>query len=63
MFNVRLYGEMAVYLVAAGDVFDSISFCAVLFSHEMSRIRSGAELSQFLRFFLPSLLYFVLQNC
>ena len=27
-----------------------VSFCAVLFPHEMSRIRSGTELSQFLRF-------------
>ena len=39
----------------AGDVFDDVLFCAVLFSHEMSGMRSGTELSQFLRIYLPTL--------
>ena len=46
--------EMAVHLALAGDVFDGVLFCAVFFSHEMSWIRSGIELSQFLRIFLPT---------
>ena len=33
------------------------SFCAVLFSHEMSWMRSGTYLSQFLRDFLLTLTY------
>ena len=33
-----------------------VSFYAVLFSHEMSSMRSGTKLSQFLRVFLPTLL-------
>ena len=48
---------MAVQLAVAGDVFDGVLFCVVLFSHEMSWMRSGAELSQFLRIFVPTLLY------
>ena len=32
---------MAVHL--AGDVCDGVLFCAVLFSHEMSCLRSGTE--------------------
>ena len=40
---------MVVHLAVAGDVFDGVLFCAVLFSQEMSWIRSGTELSQFLR--------------
>ena len=32
-----------------------MSFCSVLFSHEMYLKRSGTELSQFLRVFLPTL--------
>ena len=31
---------MAVHLAVAGDVFDGVLFCAVVFSHEMSWIRS-----------------------
>ena len=36
MFNVmlpcdHLYGKMAVHLVVAGDVFDGVLFCVVLF--------------------------------
>ena len=38
----------------AGDVFDGVLFCAVLFSHEMSWMRPGTELSQFMRIFLPT---------
>ena len=32
----------------AGDVFDGVLFCAPLFFHEMSWVRSGTELNQFL---------------
>ena len=42
---------MAVHLAIAGDVFDDVLVCAV-FSHEMSWMRSGTHLSQFLRIFL-----------
>ena len=38
---------MAVHLAVAGDVFNAVLFCAVLFSNEMSWMRSGTELSQF----------------
>ena len=38
----------------ADDVFDGVLFCAVLFSYEMSWMRSGIEMSQFLRIFLPT---------
>ena len=45
-----------VYLAVAEDAFDGVLFCAVLFfSHELSWMRSGTELSQFLRIFLPTL--------
>ena len=30
---------MAVHLAVAGDAFDGVLFCAVLFSHEMSGMR------------------------
>ena len=46
---------MAVHLAAAGDVFDGVLFCAVLFSYGMSWVRSRTELIQFLRIFLPTL--------
>ena len=46
---------MAVHLAVTGDVFDGV--CAVLFPHEMSVMRSGTELSQFLSVFLPTLGY------
>ena len=46
---------MAVHLAVAGDVFDDVLFYAVLFSHEMSCMRYGTELSQFVRIFLPTL--------
>ena len=47
---------MAVHLAVAGDVFDGVLFCAVLFPHEMSWMRYGTELSQSLRMFLSTLL-------
>ena len=46
--------EMAGYLAVPGHVFVVALFCAVLFSHKMSWMRSGMELSQFLRIFLPA---------
>ena len=48
---------MAVDLTIVGDVFNGVLFCAVLFSHEMSKMRSGTELSQFLRIFLPTFVF------
>ena len=39
---------MAVHLAVICDVFDCVIYCAVLFSNEMSLMRSGIELSQFL---------------
>ena len=42
---------MAVHLILGCGVFGGVLFCAVLFSHEMSWMRSGTELSQFLRIF------------
>ena len=59
MFNVRLavdhlYGKWLFHMAVAGDVFDGVMFCAVLLPHEMSWMRSGIELSQFLRIFLPT---------
>ena len=41
---------MAVHLAVAGDVYDGVLFCAVLFPHEMSWMRSAND--------LPTLLYF-----
>ena len=46
---------MAVQLAVAGDVVDGVSFCVVFLSQEMSWMRPGTELSQFLRIFLPDL--------
>ena len=43
------------YLVVACNDSDGVLFCVVLFSHEMSWMRSGTKLSQFLRIFLPIL--------
>ena len=48
---------MAVHLAVAGYVFDGVLFCAVLFPHKMSWMRSGNELSLFLRIFLPTLVH------
>ena len=40
---------MAIHLAVAGNIFDGVLFCAVLFPHEMSSMRSRTELSPFLR--------------
>ena len=45
---------MSLDLAVAGDVLDDVLFCAVLFSHDMSCMRSGTELSQLLRICLPT---------
>ena len=50
-------------LAVAGDAFDDVLFYVVLFPHEMSWIRSGTELSHFLRIFLPTLTYFLKTFC
>ena len=50
--NVRLAGEIAVHLAVA--VFDCVFLCCP-FSHEITWMRSGTYLSQFLRVFLPTL--------
>ena len=42
-------------LAVSGGVFDGVLFCAVVFSRGMSCMRSGIELSQFLRIFLPTI--------
>ena len=58
MFNVRLacdrlYGrEMAVHLAVVGDGF--VFYFVLSFSHNMSWMRSGTELNQFLRIVLPT---------
>ena len=41
---------MAVYLAVAGDVFDGVLFCAILFPRD-SWMCSWTELRQFLRIF------------
>ena len=51
MFNIR-----QVHLTVAGDFFGGVLFCAVLFPHEMSWMRSVTELNQFLRIFLHTLM-------
>ena len=47
--------EIAVYLAVAGDVFYGVFSCRP-FSQDMSWMRSGIKLSQFLRVFLPTLI-------
>ena len=42
-------------LAVAGDVFDGVLFCAILFPHEMSLMRSGIELNQFIRIVLHTI--------
>ena len=59
MLNVKLAGDRAVHLPVDGDVVDGFLFYAVLFPRD-SWIRSGTELSQFLRIFLPTI--FVTEN-
>ena len=46
--------RIAVHLAVAGGVFDGVFLCCP-FPHEISWMRSGADLSQFLRGFLPTL--------
>ena len=50
---------MVVHLAVAGDVFDGVLFCTVLFfSHELSWMEFGTELNRFLRIFLST--FFIL---
>ena len=42
----HLYGQKAVHLAIAGDVFDGVFLCCP-FSQETSWMRSGTKLSQF----------------
>ena len=51
---------MAVHLAVACDVFDGVLFLCCPLSHETSWVRSGTELSQFLRLFLPTQLFVIL---
>ena len=57
-FNVRLavdhlYGKwLFTWLVVVMSMM--VSYFVLPFSHEMSWIRSGTELSQFLRIFIPT---------
>ena len=58
MLNVRLagghlYGKQLFTWLSLVSLM--VSFCAVLFSHFMSWMRSETDLSQFLRDFLPTL--------
>ena len=48
---------MTVRLAVAGDVFNGVLFLCCPFSCEISLVRSGTELSKFLRIFLPILIY------
>ena len=52
---------MAVHIDVAGDVFDGVFLCCPL-SNEMSWMRSGTELRQFLRIFLPTFIVSVEPN-
>ena len=56
MSNVRLADAPVWEIAVTGDVFDGIFLCCP-FSHEMSWMRSGTYLSQFLRVFLPILTF------
>ena len=53
---------MAVHLAVAGNVFGGVLFCSVLFPHEMSWMRSGTELCQFLRIFQPTFVNLVMRS-
>ena len=55
MFNVRLAAD---HLYVASDVFYAVLFYAVFFPHEMTWMKSGTELRQFLKIFLPIHAYF-----
>ena len=60
LLNARLAGDylygklLFARLGVAGDVFDGVLFCAVLFSHEISWMRYW---SQLLRIFLPTFFF------
>ena len=61
MFNIRLsddhlYGKCFFYLAVACDAFDDFFILCCPFSHEMSWMRSGTELSHFLRISQSTLL-------
>ena len=47
------WSSTCVHLAVAGDVFDGVFLCGPFF-YEMSGMRSGTSLSQFLRVFLPT---------
>ena len=51
-----------VHLAVTVDVFGGVLSGAVLFFHEMSWVRSGTGLNRFLRLFLPTLLYGLIQT-
>ena len=51
--------ETAVHLAVAGDVFDGVFLCSP-FSHQMPWMRSGTDLSLFLRVFMPTLIYILM---
>ena len=53
---------MAVHLAVAGDVFVGVLFM-VSFSPRDSWMRSGTELSQFLRIFLPTFVFDSSSSC
>ena len=53
MLNVRPVWVIAVHLAFA-VMSMLVTFCAVLLPHEMSWMRSGTKLSQFLRVFHPT---------
>ena len=53
MLNVRLAGDHLYGKLLFGDVFVGVFLCCP-FSLEMSWMRSGTLLSQFLRVFLPT---------
>ena len=50
---------MTVHLAVAGDVFYGVLIVLFFFSNEMSSMRSGTELSQFLKSFVPILFLFM----
>ena len=59
MLTLRLaVWEIGVHLAVAGAVFDGVFVCCP-FSHEMSWMRSGTSLSQFLRVFLSNLTLYI----
>ena len=53
-FSIYVW-EIAVHLAVAGYVFKAVLFCADLFRTRNVLMKSGTELSQFLRIVLPTL--------